>query len=68
MSHSYDDHAEKCFGMTENRKKQNLQRFQDKVENYIQSTETERIDDSYRSETPRYYSKKPDNVSRATKV
>jgi len=60
MNHSYDGHAEKCFGMTENRNKPNRQRFQDKIENYIQSPETERIDGSYRYEIPAYHYKKPD--------
>jgi hypothetical protein len=59
MNHSYDGHAEKCFDMTENRNKPNQQRFQDKIENYIQSPETERIDGSYRYETPAYHYKKP---------
>jgi hypothetical protein len=59
MNHSYDGHAKKCFDMTENRNKPNQQRFQDKVQNYIQSPETERIDGSYRYETPAYHYKKP---------
>ena len=58
MNYSYDGHAEKCFGMTENRNKPNRQRFQDKIEKYIQSPETERIDGSYRYETPAYHYKK----------
>ena len=60
MNHSYDGHAEKCFGMTENRNKASRQRFQDKIENYIQSPDTIKIDGSYRYETPTYHYKKPD--------
>jgi hypothetical protein len=59
MNHSYDGHAKKCFDMTENRNKPNQQKFQDKIQNYIQSPETERIDGSYRYETPAYHYKKP---------
>ena len=60
MNHSYDGHAKKCFDMTENRNKPNQQRFQDKVQNYIQSPETERIDGSYRYEIPAYHYRNPD--------
>jgi hypothetical protein len=45
--------------MTENRNKPNQQIFQDKIQNYIQSPETVRIDGSYRYETPAYHYKKP---------
>ena len=30
MNHSYDGHAEKCFGIKENRNKENLQKFEKK--------------------------------------
>ena len=60
MSHSYDGHAEKCFGIQENRNKENLQKFEKNVRDYIESPETERINGSYRYETPAYHYKKPD--------
>lgn len=60
MSHSYDGHAEKCFGIQGNRNKENLQKFEKSVRDYIESPETERINGSYRYETPAYHYKKPD--------
>ncbi len=60
MNHSYDGHAEKCFGMQENRNKQSLQKFEKNIRDYVESAETERINDSYRYETPAYHYKKPD--------
>ena len=60
MNHSYDGHAEKCFGMQENRNKESLKKFEGKIQDYIQSPETERINGSYRYETPAYHYKKPD--------
>ena len=60
MNHSYDGHAEKCFGMQENRNKESLKKFEGTVQDYIQSPETERINGSYRYETPAYHYKKPD--------
>ena len=60
MSHSYDRHAEKCFGIQENRNKENLQKFEKNIRDYIESPETERINGSYRYETPVYHYKKPD--------
>lgn len=60
MSHSYDGHAEKCFGIKENRNKENLQKFEKNVRDYIESPETERINGSYRYKTPAYHYKKPD--------
>jgi hypothetical protein len=61
MSHSYDGHAEKCFGIQENRNKENLQKFEKNIRDYIESPETERINGSYRYETPAYHYKKPDS-------
>jgi len=60
MNHSYDGHAEKCFGMQENRNKQSLQNLKKKIRDYVESAETERIYGSYRYETPAYHYKKPD--------
>ena len=60
MSHSYDGHAEKCFGIKENRNKENLQKFEKNIRDYIESPETKRINGSYRYETPAYHYKKPD--------
>lgn len=60
MSHSYDGHAEKCFGIQENRNKENLQKFEKDIQDYIESPETERINGSYRYETPAYHYKKSD--------
>jgi len=60
MRHSYDGHAEQCFGMTENRNKPSLQRFQGKIENFIQSPDIIKINGSYRYETPAYHYMKPD--------
>ena len=60
MNHSYDGHAEKCFGIKENRNKENLQKFEKNVRDYIESPKTERINGSYRYETPAYHYKKPD--------
>ena len=59
MNHSYDGHAKKCFGMQEPRNKQSLQKFEKNVRDYIESPETERINGSYRYETPAYHYKKP---------
>lgn len=60
MSHSYDGHAEECFGIQENRNKETLQKFEKNIQDYIESPETERINGSYRYETPAYHYKKPD--------
>lgn len=35
MSHSYDGHAEKCFGIQENRNKENLEKFEKNIRDYI---------------------------------
>ena len=59
MSHSYDGHAKNCFDIQENRNKQSLQKFEKKARDYIESPETERINGSYRYETPTYHYKKP---------
>ena len=60
MNHSYDGHAEKCFGIEGNRNNENLKKFEKNVRDYIESPETERINGSYRYETPAYHYKKPD--------
>ncbi len=60
MSHSYDGHAKKCFGIQENRNKESLQKFEKNIRDYIESPETERINGSYRYETAAYHYKKPD--------
>jgi len=63
MNHSYDKHAEKCFGMTENRNKASLQKFQSKIENFIQSLNVKKYNGSYRYETPAYiYKEKGGNL------
>ena len=48
MNHAYDRHAEKCFGMKENRNKENLKKFEKKARSFIESPETEKIKGSYR--------------------
>lgn len=45
--------------MKESRNKQTLQKFKKTVQDYIKSPETERINGSYRYETPAYHYKKP---------
>lgn len=55
MNHAYDRHAEKCFGM-----KENLQKFERKVRRFIESPGTEKMNGSYRYETPAYLYKKKD--------
>ena len=59
MNHSYDGHAKDCFGIQTNRNKQSLQEFEKNARDYIESPETERINGSYRYETPAYHYKKP---------
>jgi hypothetical protein len=62
MNHSYDRHAKKCFGMEENRNKITSRQFKDNVSNSIQSPQTEKINESYRFETPSYlYYNEADN-------
>ena len=60
MNHAYDRHAEKCFGMKENRNKENLKKFEGKARSHIESLETEKINGSYRYETPAYFYKEKD--------
>lgn len=60
MNHAYDRHAERCFGMKENRNKENLKEFEGKSRGFIESPETEKINGSYRYETPAYFYKEKD--------
>ena len=60
MNHAYDRHAEKCFGMKENRNKENLKKFEVKARSFIESPETEKINGSYRYQTPAYFYKEKD--------
>ena len=60
MNHAYDRHADKCFGMKENRNKENLIKFEGKARSFIESPETEKINGSYRYETPAYFYKEKD--------
>ena len=60
MNHAYDRHAEKCFGMKENRNKENLKKFEGKARSFIESPETEKINGSYRYQTPAYFYKEKD--------
>lgn len=60
INHAYDRHAEKCFGMKENRNKENLKKFEGKARGFIESPETEKINGSYRYETPAYFYKEKD--------
>jgi hypothetical protein len=60
MNHAYDRHAKKCFNMKENRNKENLKEFEGKARSFIESPETEKINGSYRYETPAYFYKEKD--------
>ena len=60
MNHAYDRHAKKYFGMQENRNKQNLEKFERKIRDFIESPETEKINGPYRYETPAYFYKEKD--------
>lgn len=60
LNHSYDGHAKDCFNITKNRNKASLAEFKQSLNDYIQAPETERINGSYRYETPTYHYKKPD--------
>ena len=60
LNHAYDRHAEKCFGMKENRNKENLQKFEGKARKFIESPGTEKKNGSYRYETPAYFYKEKD--------
>lgn len=63
MNHAYDRHAEKCFDLKENRNKRNLKEFEKKTRSFIESPETEKINGSYRYETPAYlYKEKCGNL------
>ncbi len=63
MNHAYDRHAEKCFDLKENRNKRNLKKFEGKTRSFIESPETEKINGSYRYETPAYlYKEKEGNL------
>ena len=46
--------------MKENRNPKNVKKFEKKVQDYIQSDETERINGSYRYDVPAYHYKQPD--------
>lgn len=61
INHAYDRHAEKCFGMKQNRNKESLEIFKQKNQGYIKSSETERIDGSYRYQVPAYLYKQKDS-------
>ena len=61
MSHAYDRHAKKCFNMKLPRNKENLKEFERKTRSFINSSDTERINGSYRYETPAYFYKQNDN-------
>ena len=60
INHAYDGHAEKCFGMKENRNKENLKTFEGKARSFIESPKTEKINGSYRYQTPTYLYKEKD--------
>nr|ULD16283.1 hypothetical protein [Cylindrotheca closterium] len=63
MNHAYDRHAAKCFDLKENRNKRNLKNFEEKTRSFIESPETEKINGSYRYETPAYiYKEKEGNL------
>lgn len=55
VDHSYDRHAEKCYGMKANRNKLNKQGFVKKNVEHIQCPKTEKINGSYRYEDPAYH-------------
>ena len=54
LNHLYDRHAKDCFNLTENRNKENLELFKEKTRSFIQSSNTKKINGSYRYETPAY--------------
>ena len=62
MNHSYDRHAKECFGMKENRNKENLKKFEEKVRSYIESPKTRKIKGTFRYETPAYLYKEKNNT------
>lgn len=53
LNKSYDKHAEDCFGIVENRNKENLESFQGDIKNLAQSAD-EVYKGSYRYEDPAY--------------
>lgn len=59
-NHMYNRHAKKCFGITENRNNESLKKFEVKSRAFIESPETEKINGSYRYETPAYIYKEKD--------
>ena len=61
MNHAYDRHAEKCFGMKENKNKQTLYKFICKAREFVESSETEKINGSYRYEIPAYLFQQKEN-------
>ena len=56
---SYNGHVKQCFNIKENRNKETLKKFEDTIRNYIESSETMKINGSYRQEIPAYRFKKP---------
>ena len=59
LNHSYDRHAEQCFGMTNTKNKKTLSEFEKNLKNFIQSPDTLKINGSYRYEDPAYHYMKP---------
>jgi hypothetical protein len=57
MSYTYDRHAEKRFGIKENRNKENLKKFEGKATGFIESAETQKTNGSYGYQTPAYFYK-----------
>ena len=45
---SYNGHVKQCFNIKENRNKETLKKFEDTIRNYIESSETMKINGSYR--------------------
>ena len=60
MSHSFDKHAKKCFGIEENRNNLSLEKFRQAIRDYVESRETQQINGSYRYEIPAYHYRNPD--------
>jgi hypothetical protein len=63
----YDKHAENCFGIVENRHKENLERFKGNIKILAQSAD-EVYKGSYRYEDPAYIKKKIDEKMTAVIV
>ena len=53
MNKSYDKHVKDCFGIRENRNKENLERFKGDIKSLVQSAD-EVYTGSYRYEDPAY--------------